>query len=99
MNKKHFAQLQLALPQAGDIVIAAVASFCSGEDPLTTVYSPRHLLVPRFQMEGFPALPDTHEDEQRVVTPLKVCGGKSLLLHVCTSLLCSLLPCRLILET
>lgn len=100
MNKKHFAQLQLPLPHAGDIVITAVASFCSGEAPSTTVHSPRHLLRPWFQMDGFPALRDTPVDEQHVESlHLKLCGGKSLLLCVCLSLLCSVLPCGFILET
>ena len=60
MNKEHFAQLQLPLPHAGDIVITAVASFCSGEAPSTTVHSPSHLLMPWFQLGGFPALWHPH---------------------------------------
>lgn len=87
MNKKHFAQSQLSLPHAGDIVITAVASFCSGEAPSTTVHSPRQLLMPWFQMDGFPALWDIHVDEQHVESlHLKLWSGrKSLLLHVCPS--------------
>lgn len=53
MNEKYFAQLLLPLPHAEDIMITAVASFCSGEAPSPPCTAPGTFRCLDFRWKGF----------------------------------------------
>lgn len=86
MNKEHFAQLPLPQSHTGHVVIAVVASICSGEAPSTAVCSPSHVLMLWFELGGFPAVQCLCACGPRGVTEAQtVVKKKQSLLHVCDS--------------
>lgn len=98
MNKEHFAQLPLPQSHTGHVVIAVVASICSGEAPSTAVCSPSHVLMLWFELGGFPAVQCLCACGPRGVTEAQTVVKKNKASCMCVTPLCLVLCCRLILE-